>query len=264
MLWKRRKPLDRPLLTWPGGDHYTTADLLRSTAIFGATGTGKSSASALGLVRSILRTNAGGLVLCSKPEDRTWWLTRLKEAGRASDAILFAEDSQNRCNFMDFESHHGAGARDFTRFLMTTAEVLDEQKGKGQEAFWRALNERIIYQAIVPVLAAYGKADAPAIQRFIASAAYHPTQLADDAWQAGYHNQTLLRANEAALDPIQRYDLGQANDFWPGEFAGMDDRPRSSGLLGVNNCLHTFNSGLVRELCSTTTTFTPEELEQGK
>ena len=263
MFGKRKNPLDRPFLTWPTGDKYTIADMLRSMAIFGATGTGKSSASALGLVRSILGTNAGGLVLCSKPEDRNWWMDRLKEAGRIDDAILFAEDSPHRCNYMDFESRHGAGPRVY-------ALPDDHRRGAGRPgrqatgSVLAGINERIIYQAIVPVLAAYGKADAPSIQRFINTAAYKPALLVDEEWQAGYHNQTLEIANARVKDPLLRYDLIQANDFWPGEFAGMDDRPRSSGLLGVNNCLHVFNSGLVRELCSTTTTFTPESIEFGK
>ena len=264
MFWKPKDPLQTAVLGWPNGEDFTLADLLRSVAVFGASGTGKSSGSALGLVRGILSTNAGGLVLCSKPEDRAWWLKRLAEARRLDDAILFAVDSPHRFNYLAYESAKGAGARDFTRFIMTAGEVLDDQGGGTQEAFWVSLNERILFQAVVAVLAAYGKADAPSIQRFISEAAYHPGQLSDPAWQAGYHNKTLELANQRAKDPIVRYDLAQANSFWPGEFCSMDERPRSSGLLGVNNRLFQFNSGLVREMCSTTSTFSVEEMFQSR
>ena len=77
MLWRKRDPLETAVLRWPNGENFSLADLLRSVAVFGATGTGKSSGSALGLVRGILATNCGGLVLCSKPTDRAWWLARL-------------------------------------------------------------------------------------------------------------------------------------------------------------------------------------------
>ena len=268
MFGKRKNPLDQRLLRWSSGDYYTLSDLLRGLAVFGCTGSGKSSASALAVARAILRTNAGGLVCCSKPEDRPWWLARLKEAGRLKDAILFAEDSDQRVNFLEFESKSGkkgAIAQDLTRFLMTLSEVLDDKGGgKQQEQFWRSLNERIIYQTIVPLLAAYGTVDAPSMRRFLDSAATHPSQLNDPDWRAGFCNQTLEKANECCGEGIEAYDLAQANAFWPGEFAKMDERPRSSGLLGVNNCIHLLNSGLVRELCATTSTFTPQSFEAGK
>ncbi len=264
MVWRTKDPLQTAVLGWPNGEKLTLADLLRSIAVFGASGTGKSSGSGLGLVRGILSTNAGGLVLCSKPEDRAWWLKRLAEAGRQGDAILFAEGSPHRSNYLEYESAKGAGPRDFTRFIMTAGEVLDGQGEGKQDTFWKSMNERILYQAVVPVLAAYGKADAPSIQRFINEAAYNPIQLNDPAWQAGFHNKTLELANQRVKDPILRYDLAQANSFWPGEFCSMDERPRSSGLLGVSNRLFQFNSGLVREMCASTSTFTVEDMFAGK
>ncbi len=260
---KKIDPLDTRLLSWRRGDPFTIADMLRSVVCFGQTGSGKSSGSGYGLARAILGTNAGMLILCSKPEDRGWWLARTAEAGRSEDVILFAEDSKERINFLDFESKSRGDARTLTQFLMTASEVLIAQGQRDQEAFWRSLNERIIYNAVVPVLTAYGKADAPSIQQFINTAAYDTKQLADPGWLARYHNQTMAKADKADKTSIERFDFDQAKEFWPGEFASMDDKPRSSGLLGVNNCLHTFNSGLVRELCSTTTTFTPLDMEKG-
>jgi hypothetical protein len=44
----------------------------------------------------------------------------------------------------------------------------------------------------------------------------------------------------------------------------MDEKTRSNILAGVMNTLHTFNTGYVRQLLSTTTTITPKVMDEGK
>ena len=63
---------------------------------------------------------------------------------------------------------------------------------------------------------------------------------------------------------IEAHDLELLADFWLHEYPAMDERPRSSILAGVQNTLHTFNTGIARELVSTTTSCSPATMERGK
>ena len=64
-------------------------------------------------------------------------------------------------------------------------------------------------------------------------------------------------------DAIQEADFALVKDFWQSEFVLMDEKPRSSGLAGVMNTAHTFNTGLVKLMCSTETNVSPAVLDQG-
>jgi type IV secretory pathway TraG/TraD family ATPase VirD4 len=62
---------------------------------------------------------------------------------------------------------------------------------------------------------------------------------------------------------IEQPDFELVLDFWTNEFVNMDDKPRSSGLAGVMNTIHTFNTGLVRDVCSAETTIYPAVMDEG-
>ncbi len=70
-----RDQLDAVLLWWSKKDAFTVRDLLNGgVAIFGRTGSGKTSSSGKALANGIVRCgNSGGLILAAKPEDRAMW-----------------------------------------------------------------------------------------------------------------------------------------------------------------------------------------------
>ncbi len=62
---------------------FQVRDLLRSIAIWGASGSGKTSGSGFQLARAIFRdANTGGLIIASKPEDRAFLIKIAAVAGR--------------------------------------------------------------------------------------------------------------------------------------------------------------------------------------
>ena len=63
---------------------------------------------------------------------------------------------------------------------------------------------------------------------------------------------------------IEGHDYQLAADYWLAEFPQMADKTRSSILAGVMGVLHIFNTGIVRELVSTTTTVAPSDMFDGK
>lgn len=262
--WRRRYSLDHVMYKWCDGTRHTIREFLKSAAIFGQTGSGKSSGSNLAFVRMILSLrNSGGLVLGSKPEDREWWVRQFRKCGRIRDLIIFAPDQPYRCNFIDFEMKNGADAMSLTQFITVTGECLDADTQKG-ERFWEQGTRRQIYNAIVALMLSGEELSIPNIQRFISTAAYSELQLQSPSYQAGFFNQVMQKAAAATKNAIQDGDFLQCVDYWGGEFLHMDEKPRSSITAGTMNILHAYNTGIARQLFSTTTNVSPADMEHGK
>ena len=257
--------LSQVLYWWSPRDPLTIRDLLRSIAIFGASGSGKTSGSGYQLAKAIVRNpKIGGLILASKPEDREFWQRIFAKAGRKSDLLIFGPDSPLRFNYLDFLQRSGADTRDITQAIMVIGETLHQGEGRQGEQFWRQQNERLIYNAVEIVRRALGKVAAPDLQRFINGAAQNPAALPTPEWQAGFHNQCLERASRNLHTSVARHDYDLVLDYWLSEYPAMADKTRSSILAGVMGILHVFNTGIVRELVSTTTNISPAVMDQGK
>ncbi len=123
----------------------------------------------------------------------------------------------------------------------------------------------MIYNAVEIVKLSQGRVTAPDLHRFVTMAATCPADLGDPRWQAGFHCQCLHRAGAAAKSAIAAHDYELAEAYWLSEVPGMADRTKSSILVGVLGTLHVFNTGVVRELVSTETNVTPDDmLREGK
>lgn len=264
-----RDSLDAVLLWWSKQDAFTLRDILNGgVAILGRTGSGKTSSSGKALANGIVRhAGSGGLILAAKPEDRAMWEGIFRAAGRSSDLLVFSPEYPLRFNFLDFENLTGGGhTRNITKCITVIGETLrssDTTAGENAD-FWQREQERLIYNAVEIVKQATGKVSAPALQAFITTAAMHPSVISTEEWQAKFHNQCLKAAFERQKSSAEQHDFDLARDYWLSEFPSMADKTRSSIMTGVMGILHTFNTGTVRELVSTTTNVTPADMFRGK
>lgn len=261
--------LDRMLLRWGQKDAFSVRDLLNGgVAIFGRTGSGKTSSSGKALGNAIVRLpGSGGLILAAKPgEDREMWERIFAAAGRRDDLFIFSPDSPLRFNFLDYEMQRGGHTRAITKCITVIGETLRSSDTDNRESadFWQKEQERMIYNAVEVVKLATGRITAPDLQRFITGAAMMPQQFTSEEWLGGFHNQCLKTAWEKQKSSLEAHDYELAKEYWLNEFVFMADKTRSSILTGVMGILHTFNTGLVRELVSTTTNVTPDDLFAGK
>jgi TraM recognition site of TraD and TraG len=271
-LFKRKAvavdPLDQELCRWSKENPFRVRHLLNSVAIFGGTGSGKTSGSGMTLGSAIVSyPNSGGLIIAAKPgEDRVMWERIFARAGRSSDLVIIDPSSNKCCNVLSYALSKGADTRDLTKMLTYIGETLGGGRGRGGEdgGFWEQQYERVIYNDIEVVKRATGTVHTPDLQRFITEAAYSPEQITDETWRAGFHNQCLKRAFEQPKTSIETHDYELAKDFWLGEFPKMADKTRSSILAGVMGILHTSNVGIVREMVSGRTTINPDEVLQGR
>jgi hypothetical protein len=253
-------PLNRGIFRWSRDDVFRVRDLLRSIAIWGASGSGKTSGSGFQIARALFRdANTGGLIIASKPEDRKFWEKIAAQVGRPQDLLIFEPRAGWRMNLLETERKSGADTRELTQLIMTISETLKRgEGGNGQEvdSFWNQQYERLFYNAIGMVRLATGKVSAPDLHKFIATAATTPEQLANEGWMADFHNRCLKAAFEAPMTPVEANDCQLAFDYWLGEFPRMADKTRSSIIAGVMGLMHVWNTGIVRELMSTTTNIT--------
>jgi hypothetical protein len=280
LLWKRRRKrspakaaaqpdlLDVPLFWWTERDVFSIRDLLRSVAIFGAAGSGKTSGSGFQLAKNIVANRKiGGLILASKPEDREFWERIFANAGRREDLLIFDPASPLRFNFIDEVVKNGGDSRDITQCILTIGETLRHGKNGGgtNDGFWVGQKERAIYNAAEIVRKATGKVTAPDLQKFIVGGAHCIEDLNSEQWRKGFHNQCLGDAFVAPKTAIEAHDYHLASDMWLGEWPVMDEKLRGSILADVvGGVFHVFNTGVVRELVSSTTNISPSVMDEGK
>lgn len=261
-------PLDKPLLHWSSADPFSLRDLLNGgVCITGRSGSGKTSSSGREIGQAIVRERgSGGLILAAKPEDLAMWKGVFEREGRSGDLLEFSPEATLRFNFLGYVLAMGGQTRDVTRCITVIGETLRSADAKGGESadFWEKEQQRMIYNAVEIVKLATGSVSAPDIQRFITTAAMNPEQLASPQWRAGYCNQKLADAFEKQKSASQTHDFNLAADYWLSEFPAMAEKTRSSIMTGVMGILHVFNTGVVRELVSTTTTVSPDVMLEGK
>ena len=268
ILRKTKEPLENGLLAWTQNDVFTIRDLLNGgVAITGRAGSGKTSSSGKDIGNAIIRhPKSGGLILAAKPEDLAMWQAMFKGAGRRNDLIEFSPDRDKRFNLLGYVLGMGSHTRDVTKCITVIGETLRSGDSKGGESadFWEREQERMIYHAVEVVKLATGTVSAPDIQKFISTAPTSAAQIATLQWQAGFCNQCLASAFSKRKSPIEAHDFQLAMDYWTGEYPGMADKTRSSILTGVMGILHVFNTGVVREMVSTTTNVSPDDILAGK
>ena len=137
------------LLWWGEKDAFTVRDLLNGgVAIFGRTGSGKTSSSGKALANAIVRhPGSGGLILAAKPEDKAMWQSIFAAAGRSDDLLVFSPENPLRFNFLDYEMQAGGHTRNITRCITVIGETLrssDSVSGENAD-FWQREQERMIF-----------------------------------------------------------------------------------------------------------------------
>jgi TraM recognition site of TraD and TraG len=266
---RRSGNLDRALFRWTKRDAFTARDLVNGgVCIIGRVGAGKTSSSGRILAQAIVNDrNSGGLICAAKPgEDLALWRKIFAKAGRSKDLLVFEPTRDLRFNFLAEAMRHGGHTREITKCITTIGETLRTRNRTGGENadYWEREQERMIYNAVQGVKLGTGTVNAPDLQRFIITAASLPAQLQEESWQNGFHACCMETACQARKSPIDAHDFQSAADYWFGEIPSMADRTKSSILTGVLGTLHIFNTGLVRELVSTTTNVSPDDLLKRK
>lgn len=261
--------LDSPLVYLSQADPWTIRDACAGTAIFGATGSGKTSGSGQAIAKAFLRAGFGGLVLCAKPDERELWERYAAQTGRAEDLAIFSPEQPWRFNFLDYELRRpGAGAgltENLVNLFIAVLETSERKGGStGNQDYWNRALKQLLRNAIDIIVMARDTLTLPDIYEVIVSAPQSEDDLADSAWWEKsacgiYLAHAAKRA--AALGRMTDYEM--AAKFWTHEFPRHDERTRSNIVSTFTSMADCFLRGTLRELFCTTTNLIPELTHEG-
>lgn len=256
--------LDAPLLMFSPHDPWTTRMACSGTAIFGETGSGKTTGSGAAIARSFLRAGFAGLVCCAKPEERLIWQRLASETGRAEHLVIFGADQPWRFNFLEYErtrqNRGGGQVENLVELLMKAAEFAEGKQSMagGDGDFFERASREMLRAAISILTLAKEELTIAAIQRLITDAPQSLEEAESAHWQqTSYCGKMLKRGQQNATSARAQHDLRTSTLYWR-QWATMADRTRSSILATYSSVANALNQGFAWELFGTTTNLVPE------
>lgn len=263
--------LGTPLVTLSQHDFLTVGDLCTGVAIFGATGSGKTSGSGEALALPMLAAGFGGLVLSAKTDERELWESYARKAGRLGDLVFFSPLEPWRFNFLDYEwTRPGAGARqveNIVRLFTLGMETMGagEQKASGNNAYWQRAMQQLLRNAVALAGMATEHVRLEDIHRIIQTAPRSQAQVDDEQWNLRSYCFELLAQTRANADtPALFKDYEKILDYWYGEWPHVPPETRGNILSTFTSAVDAFGFSPFRELFCTETNITPEQAERGK
>jgi hypothetical protein len=263
------------LRDWGNGDAFRIADALTGVAVFGATGSGKTSGPAKHLAYGYLAAGFGGIVLCAKKEERRQWELWAAETGRTEDLVIVDASGKWRFNFLDWEAarpEEGGG------LTINIVSILDEiagaiaraagkAEGGGDNKFWDdALHHMNTNLVELPLLAGL-RVSLPLMRSIVNSAPQNLDQVNDPSWQEqSVCFRTLVEADEATAqaDAEVRADFEECRNYWVFEWPTLSEKTRSIVSLSFSMLVRPFITRPLRQLFCADTNIQPEAAFTGK
>ncbi|MDD5459012.1 MAG: TraM recognition domain-containing protein [Phycisphaerae bacterium] len=250
-------------------------DALTGVAVFGATGSGKTSGAAKHLAIGYLAADFGGLVLCAKKEERRQWVEWAAATDRSEDLVIIDASGDWRFNFLDWEaSRAGEGAG----LTLNIVALLDEiagaiaggagkAEGGGDNKFFEdALHHMNINLVDLPLFAGL-PVSLPLLRSIVNTAPRSPAEALSEAWQQESVCAAMLReakkvVSEQSTNNLEDYE--ECRQYWLQEFPALSEKTRSIITLSFSMLVRPFLTRPLRKLFSTDTNITPEDAFKGK
>ncbi|MBS1724654.1 MAG: TraM recognition domain-containing protein [Armatimonadetes bacterium] len=259
---------------WGGGEGFRLSDALTGVAVFGATGSGKTSGPAKHLAYGYLANGFGGLVLCAKKEERRQWEEWARETGRTPDLIVVDETANWRFNFLDWEAARPGEGGGLT---INIVALLDEVAGAiagttarhetGSTKFFQdALHHMNTNLVDLPIFAGL-PVSLPLMRSIVSSAPLSFAEIESEEWQARSACHAILReADHATLlaDPDTRSDFEECRNYWLVEYPALSEKTRSIIALSFSMLARPFITRPLKTIFSTDTNVTPEDAFEGR
>lgn len=261
---------------WGNGQAFRLTDAQTGVAVFGATGSGKTSGVAKHLALGYLANDFGGLVLCAKKEERRQWQQWAKDAGREEDLVIVDASGRYRFNFLDWEASRAGEGGGLT---INIVALLDEiagaiaggagkaDGGGGDNKFFDdALHHMNTNLVDLPLFAGL-PVSLPLLRSIVNTAPTSIKEIEDEQWQrvstcAAILNEAEQRVRQA--DPETRQDFEECKNYWLREFPALAERTRSIIVLSFSMLVRPFITRPLRRLFSTDTNVRPEDAFNGK
>jgi hypothetical protein len=260
---------------WGNGQMFRLADALTGVAVFGATGSGKTSGIAKHLALGYMANDFGGLVLCAKKEEVYQWVQWAKAAQREQDLIIVDASGRWRFNFLEWEASHPGGGGGLT---INIVALLDEiagaiassagkEEGGGDSKFFDdALHFLNMNLVDLPIFAGL-PITLPLLRSIVTTAPTSLNELNDPTWQQNSTCWAIIQEAETKLQGAPQDtldDFEECKNYWLKEYPVLSDRTRSIITLSFAMLVRPFITRPLRKLFSTDTNVRPEDAFDGK
>ena len=260
---------------WENGQAFSIGDALTGVAVFGATGSGKTSGTGRHLAMGYLGSAAemGGIVLCAKISEREQFLEWARDAGREEDVIVFDASGRWRFNFLEWESRRGGEGGLTINVVALLEEIitaLEPHKAGsgGDNAFWEDALHQLLTQAVELVQLAGYELSLTNMRDIVRSAPLSREQARDVKWQEESACWFFLEKAQSAIaagnDEDAAADYAECRAYWLEDFANLSEKTRSVITLMFTKLAQPFSARPLRKLFSADTNITPEATFDGK
>lgn len=258
-----------------GEPDYTIGDAECHCAVFGVTGSSKTSATARWAALGYMGSEAqmGMLFLCSKITDPAQYVEWTKEVRRGKDVRVFdASGERFRFNFLDWLSgfaREGAGLTiNVVAFLEEIITALNPERagGSGENVFWEDELHHLLVAVVMLVQLAGYELSLPTMRDIVRGAPFSREEAKDPKWQAESACWFFLeKARErcAALDAETLADYAECRAYFLDDWGGLSEKTRSIITLMFTKLAQPFSTSPLRKLFCTDTTLRPEDTFSG-
>ena len=263
------------LRDWGSNAAFRLSDAQTGVAVFGATGSGKTSGPAKHLAYSYLAADFGGLVLCAKKDERIQWQKWAADTGRTQDLVIVDKTGGWRFNFMDWESSRPGEGGGLT---INIVALLDEiagaiasgagrSEGGGDNKFWEdALHHMNTNLVDLPIFAKL-PVSLPLMRSIVTTAPLSVAEANDAKWKEASTCAAILSEADKATayaDENIRADFEECRNYWLQEYPALSEKTRSIISLSFSMLVRPFITRPLRKLFATDTNIQPEDTFNGK
>lgn len=256
-------------------DSWNGRDACEGTAIFGRSGSGKTSGSGAAIARAFLRNGWGGLVLCAKMDEADTWERYAAQTGRSDHVIRVDKSGRYRFNFLEYEMQREALSADVlaSNLVATLQSVIEVatrasglEAGSRGDVFWQKATRLLLIRAVDFLYATSGRVRLAELVSFITSAPMSREQMQDESWRNSSFFASVFRefyATGGGAHPPQAEDIQRLDQFWRMTFPQMADKTRSNIITTLETDLEDLLRPMMRTLFSSETNVVPELSHEG-
>lgn len=220
---------------------FTLDMAFRGIKIYGTNGSGKTSGFAKVIAQSYLDHGFGGLVLCAKGDDDELknWTTMCKDMGRSKSLIHFGpknKDHKLTFNVLEFIRTLSESKEDqqynLVKFLKMCATDLGSTNYSQTDPFWDNVTEQFLFHLLTLTFSAYPEQTLT-------------FEKLETVFKVSQQKEAEIR--KIIVDQNTK-DLKRSIDFFIKEFPALNEKTRSIFIAAVSSILHTFSTGILKDL----------------
>ena len=195
--------LEKPLFKLSANGNsmpFSIRDSFAGVAIFGASGSGKTTGPGAYLAKNYLSAGYGGCVLTSNQDEKDLWIKYCRDTNRLDDLVI-VEPGGHTFNFLNYLTSHNKQATYIQNIASTLKVVIQsaEEKngGKSDDPFWENSLSQLVFFTIDLCLLGFNKLSVQEIYEVALSA---PQK--DRKEEAGGNKSYFRLAYEAAQKKV--------------------------------------------------------------